>query len=230
MDEIALNVEPRDGQGKGPARRLRQRGKVPGVFYGPKSAAMPLAVDNKEFTSRVSNLEGSHLIRFSSSHADLQQRVALVREVQVHPVSGSVLHVDFYEVDLTQRLQVTVPLHFVGKAVGTTEGGILQPIVREMEVECLPTDIPQYIEVDVSALDIHDAIHYAEIQMPPNVTAVFDTNEAVVTVLPPTVEEVKVAEPVEGAVEGAVPVEGAAAAPKEGAVPKEAAAKETKGS
>jgi large subunit ribosomal protein L25 len=99
-----------------------------------------------------------------------------------------------------------------------------------MEVECLPTDIPQYIEVDVSALDIHDAIHYAEIQMPPNVTAVFDTNEAVVTVLPPTVEEVKVAEPVEGAVEGAVPVEGAAAAPKEGAAPKEAAAKETKGS
>ena len=234
MDEIALNVEPRDGQGKGPARRLRQSGKIPGVFYGPKSAAVPLAVDKKEFTSHVSNLEGSHLIRLQSPHADLQQKVALVREVQVHPVSGSVLHVDFYEVDLTQRLQVTVPLHFVGKAVGTTEGGILQPIVREIEVECLPSDIPQYIDVDVSALAIHDAIHYADVQMPPNVTAVYDTNEAVVTVLPPTVEEVKVAEPVEGVVEGAAPAEGAAApkegAAKEGAAKEAAPAKEGKGS
>lgn len=211
MDEIALNVEARAGQGKGPARRLRQSGKIPGVFYGPKSAAVPLAVDKKEFTSHVSNLEGSHLIRFQSPAADLQQKVALVRDVQVHPVSGKVLHVDFYEVDLTQRLQVTVPLHFVGKAIGITEGGIVQPVIREVEVECLPSDIPQYIEVDVSGLAIHDAIHIADIQMPPNVTAIFESNEAVVTVLPPTVEEVKVAEPIEGVVEGAVPAEGAEA-------------------
>jgi large subunit ribosomal protein L25 len=209
MEEIALNVEGRNGRGKGPARRLRQDGKIPGVFYGPKSAPTPLAVDGKEFTSHVSNLEGSHLIRFQSPTADLQHKVALVREVQVHPVSGDVLHVDFYEVDLTQRLQVTVPLHFVGKAIGITEGGIVQPVIREIEVECLPSDIPQYIEVDVSALAIHDAIHLADLQMPPNISAVFESNEAIVTVLPPTVEEVKVAEPVEGVVEGAAPVEGA---------------------
>jgi len=224
MDEIALNVEPRDGRGKGPARRLRDGGKIPGVFYGPKSAPTPLAVDGKEFTSHVTNLEGSHLIRFRSTTPDLQQKVALVREIQMHPVSGTVLHVDFYEVDLSQRLQVTVPLHFVGKAVGTTEGGILQPIVREIEVECLPTDIPQFIDVDVSALAIHDAIHLADVQMPPNVTAVIDSNEAVVTVLPPTVEEVKVAEPVEGAVEGVAPAEAVEAKEKE-----KEPTKETKG-
>jgi len=229
MDEIALNVEERSGRGKGPARRLRQSGKIPGVFYGPKRGTTPLAVDGKEFTSHVSNLEGSHLIRFRSPVADLQQKVALVREVQVHPVSGDVIHVDFYEVDLTQRLQVSVPLHFVGKAAGTTDGGILQPIIREIEVECLPSDIPQYIEVDVSALAIHDAIHVADLQMPPNVTAVFETNEAVVTVLPPTVEEVKAAEPVEGAVEGAA--EAAAAPAEAGEQPKKETkeTKETKG-
>ncbi len=222
MEEIALNVEERDGRGKGPARRLRQGGKIPGVFYGPKRGATPLAIDGKEFTSHVSNLEGSHLIRFRSPVADLQQKVALVREVQAHPVSGAIIHVDFYEVDLTQRLQVSVPLHFVGKAIGTTEGGILQPIIREIEVECLPTDIPQFIEIDVSGLAIHDAIHLADLEMPPNVTAVFESNEAVVSVLPPTVEEVKAAEPVEGAVEGVV------AAPAEaGEQPKEAT-KETK--
>jgi large subunit ribosomal protein L25 len=193
MEEITLSVEARNDRGKGAARRLRRSGKVPAVFYGPKSTATPIAVDRKDFAAHVANLEGSHLIRFQSPAADLQQRVALVREVQTHPVDGGILHVDFYEVDLTQRLQVTVPLHFVGKAKGVADGGILQPIVREMEVECLPSDIPQYIEVDVTALEIHDAVHLADVQMPPNVTAVFETNEAVVSVLPPTVEEVKVA-------------------------------------
>lgn len=201
MEEITLGVETRDGRGKGASRRLRRTGKVPGIFYGPKSTAMPIAVDRKDFASHVANLEGSHLIRFESSVADLQKRVALVREVQHHPVHGGILHVDFYEVDLTQRLQVTVPLHFVGKAKGVADGGILQPIVREMQVECLPSDIPQFIEVDVTALQIHDAVHLADVPMPPNVTAVVETNEAVVSVLPPTVEEVKAA--AEGAAEGA---------------------------
>jgi large subunit ribosomal protein L25 len=206
MEEIILSVDARSDRGKGAARRLRRSGKVPGVFYGPKSAATPISVDRKDFAAHVANLEGSHLIRFESSTADLQKRVALVREVQHHPLTGGLLHVDFYEVDLTQRLTVTVPLHFVGKAKGIADGGILQPILREMEVECLPTDIPQYIEVDVTALAIHDAVHLADVVMPANVTAVFETNEAVVSVLPPTVEEVKV----EAAAEGAV-AEGAAA-------------------
>jgi large subunit ribosomal protein L25 len=202
MEEITLGVETRADRGKGAARRLRRSGKVPGVFYGPKSSAMPIAIDRKAFASHVANLEGSHLIRFESAAADLQKRVALVREVQHHPVHGGILHVDFYEVDLTQRLKVTVPLHFVGRAKGVAEGGIMQPILREMEVECLPTDIPQFIEVDVTALDIHDAVHLADVPMPANVTAVVETNEAVVTVLPPTVEEVKT-EAAEGAAEGA---------------------------
>lgn len=216
MEEIALNVEPRKGRGKGPARRLRQAGKIPGVFYSPRRMAVELAIDNKEFVTHVANLEGSHLIRFRSAAAGLQEKVALLREVQTHPVSGAVLHVDFYEVDLAQRLTVTVPLHFIGRAVGVAEGGILQPVLREIEVECLPTDIPQYIEVDVSALAIHDAIHLANLQMPANVTAVFETNETVVTVLPPTVEEVKAAEPT---AEAAV-AEGAAA-PAEGEAKKD---------
>jgi len=224
MDEIALKVDARDGRGKGPARRLRRAGKIPGVFYGPKSAAVPLAFDGKEFAVHVATLEGSHLIRFESPRPELQQRVALMREVQTHPVSGAVLHVDFYEVDLKQRLRVTVPLHFVGRPVGVAEGGILQPVIREIEVECLPTDIPQFIDVDVSELAIHDAVHLADLQMPADVTPIFETNDAVVTVLPPTVEEVKVAEPAAeaAAVEGAPPVEGEA--PKE----KEKESKETK--
>jgi large subunit ribosomal protein L25 len=217
MEEIILSIEARGDRGKGAARRLRRDGKVPGVFYGPKSTPMPIAVDRKDFAAHVANLEGSHLIRFESAAQDLQKRVALVREVQHHPVDGGILHVDFYEVDLTQRLRVTVPLHFVGMAKGVAEGGILQPIIREMEVECLPTDIPQFIEVDVTPLDIHDAVHLADVPMPANVTAVVETNEAVVTVLPPSVEEVKVAEAEgEAGAAAATPAAGDAKEGKEG--------------
>jgi large subunit ribosomal protein L25 len=216
MEEITLSVEARDDRGKGAARRLRRTGKVPAVFYGPKSTPVPIAVDRKDFAAHVANLEGSHLIRFESRAAELRRRVALVREVQHHPVTGGILHVDFYEVDLTRRLRVTVPLHFVGKAKGLADGGILQPIVREMEVECLPGDIPQYIEVDVTVLAIHDAVHLADVPMPANVSAIVETNEAVVTVLPPTVEEVKVGAAAEGAAaEGTVPAAGEAKDTKE---------------
>jgi large subunit ribosomal protein L25 len=202
MEEIVLAIETREERGKGAARRLRRAGKVPGIFYGPQCTATAVAIDHKFFKGHIANLEGSHLIRFDSAAEALQKKVALVREVQHHPVDGAILHVDFYEVDLTRRLRVTVPLHFVGRAKGVAEGGILQPILREMEVECLPSDIPQFLEVDVAALDIHDAVHLADVQMPANVTGVFETNEAVVTVLPPTVEEVPVAA-AEAAVEGA---------------------------
>ena len=163
MQEIALTVEAREQYGKGPNRRLRRSGMIPGVFYGPNTGTVALQVNGRNFTQHVANLEGAHLIRFQSSVTDLEQRVALLREVQVHPVSGDVLHVDFYEVDLTKRLQVTVPLHFTGKARGVVEGGILQPVLREVLVECLPTDIPQFIEVEVSELAIHDAVHLADL-------------------------------------------------------------------
>ncbi len=208
MEEIALTVEPRTERGKGPARRARAAGAIPGIFYGPSTETIPFTVSGKEFATHVGSLEGSHLIRLESSAPELQRRVALLREVQTHPVTGTILHVDLYEVDLTQRLTATVPLRFVGRARGVAEGGILQPILREIEVECLPTDIPTFVEVDVTNLAIHDAVHLAEIQLPANVSAVFETNDAVVTVLPPTVEEVKVTEAVEGAaVEGAAPTE-----------------------
>jgi large subunit ribosomal protein L25 len=220
MEEIALNVEARAAGRKGPSRRMRRSGKIPGIFYGPKTDALAIQVDSKDFMVHVANLEGAHLIRFQSPVAELAQRVALLRETQRHPVSGDVLHVDFYEVDLTKRLKVTVPLHFTGRPAGVTDGGILSPVLREMEVECLPTDIPQFIEVDVSPLGIHDALHLSDVQMPANVEAVFEHDEAVVTVLPPTVEETKEAAPAE---EGAVPVEGAPAEGEAAAESKEPA-------
>jgi large subunit ribosomal protein L25 len=124
-----------------------------------------------------------------SGAATLAEKVALVKEMQFHPISGDVIHADFYEVDLTAKIQVHVPLRFVGKAVGIARGGILQPIVREIEVECLPLDIPESFNVDVSALDIGDSVHIGDLQIPTGVASLAEDNLALVTVVPPTVEE-----------------------------------------
>ena len=189
METLEIQADARNAAGKKQARRLRRSGKIPAVLYGPKTEAVSLELDRKDFSSRVALMEGSHLVRLKSSAPTLTEKVALVKDMQFHPITGEVIHADLYEVDLAARIQVEVPLRFVGKAAGVVRGGILQPIVREIEVECLPLDIPAFFNVDVSALDIGDSIHVDEIQMPADVTAVFESNFAVVTVVTPSVEE-----------------------------------------
>jgi large subunit ribosomal protein L25 len=139
-----------------------------------------------------------------------------LKEIQRAPVSRDILHADLYEVDLNRAIRVRIPLRFIGKAEGVALGGILQPLEREVEVECLPLEIPEFMEVDVTVLGIHDVVHVSSLKFAANVKPIFDTDYPVVTVLPPTVEAAPTpaAEAV-AAVEGAVPAEGAA--PAEGA-------------
>ena len=211
METLEIQVEARDKQRKRDAKRLLRDGKIPAILYGPKMAAVALALDKKEFSRRVAGLQGSHLVRLKSETASLAEKVALVKDMQFHPISGDVIHADFYEVDLSAKIQVHVPLHFVGKAVGIVNGGVLQPILREIEVECLPLDIPEFFNVDVTALDIGDSVHIEDLQMPDGVVSVAEADQALVTVVPPTVEEAPaVAAPaaeVAGAVAPAAPAE-----------------------
>lgn len=209
METLEIQVDAREAGSKQKARRLRRGGKIPGILYGPKTQPVALEIDRKDFSSRVADLEGSHLVRLKSNSSALADRVALVKEVQFHPITGDVVHTDLYEVDLTARIQVRAPLHFVGKAEGVVRGGILQPVVREIEVECLPLDIPEFFNVEVGGLDIGDSIHIEDLPMPAGVTAIYESNFALVTVVPPTVEEAPAAAP--AAPEAAV----AAAAPQE---------------
>jgi large subunit ribosomal protein L25 len=225
METVEITVQRRTAQGKGQVRRLRRQGLIPAVIYGPKRTTAAVSISASEFARRVGHLEGAHLLRVLSadgSDADLHERMVLLREAQREPLTGEVLHADLYEVDLTERLRVSVALHFVGKAAGVTEGGILQPILREVEVECLPTEIPEFLEVDVSHLAVHEAVHVGELKLPIGVTATGDPAQPVVSVLPPTVD----AAPSEGAAtEGATASEGAAASEPDG---KQPAAKEGK--
>jgi len=189
LETLEIQVDARDPGSKQRARRLRRSGKIPGVLYGPKTQTIALELNKKEFSSRVAGLEGSHLVRLKSNSATLVDKVALVKEMQFHPITGEVVHADLYEVDLTAKIRVQVPLHFVGKAVGVVRGGILQPIVREIEVECLPLDIPDFFNVEVSDLDIGDSAHIEDLTIPEGIKAIYESNLALVAVVPPTVEE-----------------------------------------
>ena len=191
METVDITIERRECFRKGGSRRLRASGRVPAILYGPKRTTVPISVSAAEFERKLAHLEGTHLVRLISDtiDGDLHDRVVLMREMQEHPVTGAILHVDFYEVDLTARITVSVPLRFIGRAAGVVAGGILQPVMREVAVECLPTEIPECLEIDVSPLGIHDALHVRDIRLPQGVTAETDGAQTVVTVVSPTVEE-----------------------------------------
>jgi large subunit ribosomal protein L25 len=213
METLNLDCEKRELGTKSKVRSLRLVGKVPAVVYGPKTAAIPIALSGASLKASVTGDASQRLLRLAAAESELNGRHVIIKDVQRAPLSGAFLHADLYEVDLTTKLQVTVPLRFHGRPKGVADGGILQPLVRTIDVECLPTDIPEAIDVDVTELGIHDAVHISALQFGPNVSPVFDSDYALVTVLPPTVEAAPVAAeaaPEEGV---AAPAEGAEAAP-----------------
>ncbi|MGB6553868.1 MAG: 50S ribosomal protein L25 [Candidatus Binataceae bacterium] len=238
METGEMNCEARPVRPKGVKHAIRHQGRVPAVLYGPTSKPTALSLASSELKARIAASAHTRIVRLKSASAELDGRHVIFKDLQRAPVSGEILHADLYEVDLNRAIRVQVALKFTGKAAGVAEGGILQPLVRTVEVECLPLEIPESIEVDVSALGIHDVIHVSTIKFPDNAKPHFDQDYAVVSVLPPTVAEVAV--PVAAAVEGAA-VEGAAAegaaaaapgaegAAKEGAAPAPAAAGGKKG-
>jgi large subunit ribosomal protein L25 len=212
METITLRIEPRGEAGDGNPRLLRRAGQIPAVYYGRGEATHRVQVSAREFVRKLGRVKGTHLIRCESGAAELNGKVVILKEVQVHPSTSEVLHVDFYAIDLGRRLRVQVSLQFEGKATGVVAGGVLQPIQREITVECLPDAIPESVKVDVSNLGIHEAIHIEDITLPQGVRAIYDSNVAVVTVLPPTVEVTPAAE---APAEAAVAVEAAPGTPQE---------------
>ena len=208
MEQINLNVRVRKTTGNSPARSLRREGRIPAVLYGPKTEPILLSIDLREFEqiAKKSTI-GSVLLNLQIQNGDTESRPAMVKELQIHPVTHRSLHVDFYEVDMQRKIKVMVPVVVRGKAKGVEEGGLLQIVRREIEVLCLPTEIPESFEVDVTHLDIGDAIHLEDIEAVGNVEIPAEANVTVVTVLAPKVEVEAVEELVEG--EEALEAEGA---------------------
>ncbi|MBI5505111.1 MAG: 50S ribosomal protein L25 [Deltaproteobacteria bacterium] len=186
MRSIELNVNRRETEES--PRGLRRGGVLPGVFYGAGTENVTVKVDALEFSRSGLSGRGAHLIKFRSSDAALDQRLALVHAMQLHPVEGTPLHVDFLRVDENKAVTARVTLAFVGKAKGIVDGGIVQPIRRDLEVRALPINLPEQIEVDVTALGIHDSIHVEDLPLPEGVEILHAENFTIVTVVSPTVE------------------------------------------
>ena len=206
---INIAAEPRSALGSRANKRLRDTGKVPGVVYGHKEAVVPVSLPKKELVNHLNH--GTHVFDLS---LDGKAEKVLVKEVQYDHLGIEVLHVDFARVSADERVEVTVPLVLKGEPAGEADGGVLQQIVSELEIECLVTDIPHEIVHNVSEMKLDDVLHIKELKLPPGVKALQDEDLVVAQVK--AIEEETAAPAEEGAAEpeviGRKPEEGEEAA------------------
>ena len=201
MEHYELNATVRKTTGNSPARELRRGGHIPAVIYGPQTESVLLSVNNKEFEQilKKGNI-GSIILNLVIQNGKKITKPAMIKELQSHPVSGEFLHIDFYEIDMQRKINVMIPIVTKGISKGVELGGLLQIIRREIEVLCMPGDIPEAFELDITDLDVGDSVHVEEIPLGDNVEISSDVNFTVLTIVSPKVEEVEEEE--EEALEG----------------------------
>jgi large subunit ribosomal protein L25 len=219
-----LSAEPRNDQGKGASRRLRHSGKVPAILYGAHVEPTRLSLEHHKLMALVADE------KFYSSIISIkvggQQQPAVVKDVQMHPARNAVLHVDLQRVLENEKIRLYVPIHFKGEAAAPgvkTQGGVVSHHMADLEVVCLPKDLPEYIELDLSGMNLNDSLYVSDIKVGPGVTVsalAHGANPPVVSIHAPRVAEpeptaeAEAAPAAEGAV-AAAPAEGAAGAKKE---------------
>lgn len=217
MADPTLAVELRSDTGKGFARRLRTQGRVPAVVYGHNRASISLTLEASELENLLkSSHAGLNTLIDLQGASEVKGKIVLVKELQRHPVAGTLVHADFFEIDRSEKIHVSVPIHLTGSAVGVSLGGILEHSMREIDLACLPTAIPDSIDIDVSALEVGDTLHVSDLTLPDDVETSADPGLAVAHVAVPKVEEVPEVVAEGEAVEGEV-AEGEAAKDDEAA-------------
>lgn len=189
MEICDLKASIRKKSKKGPARRLRQQGMLPAVFYGRGTDSILLSLNSSDLMKlRKQKAENVFIKLIIDDGGKKVEKLSMIKELQVEPLSRSFVHADFYEISMDHELTLDIPLHFVGKPVGVENGGELQHVKREIRVSCLPTKLPEFITVDISGLDIGDSLRVKDIAAIEGVT-VLDLEEASVA----TVTAIRVA-------------------------------------
>ena len=203
MEITDLTAQVRKEQKKGPARRLRQQGFVPAIFYGGGAENIQLSVKSIDLLKLHKEKKDHAFIKLIIDDGGKKvEKLSLIKELQVQPLTGKLYHADFYEVDMKKKLVFDVSLNFTGKAIGVENGGELQHIKREIKVLCLPSDLPDHIDVDITPIEIGHSIKVKDIQLPENLTHLDPPEAAVVSVAAVKVVKVEVAAeeaPAEGA-------------------------------
>src|SRR5262245_18315552 len=211
MADVTLTAERRSASGKGPAGRVRREGLVPAVVYGLGSDSVSVSVSSRELLHILSGATGMNTL--ITLEIDGKSELALARQLQRHPMKGTLLHVDFVRVRADQTIQAEVPVHFTGDAEGVARGGVLEQLVHTLTVEAKPSDFPPSIEHDISALEIGGQVYVRDLAVPPGVTVLQSEEDLVGQISAPRVaeeEEVAEGEAAEGA-----PAAEAGAAPAE---------------
>ncbi len=196
MSNVSLEARVRDDTGKQAAKRLRRDGWIPAILYGADTPNVALELRLKTLYDSLKHHAGEHLMVELDLEGHKKPVAALMREVQHHPVTGEIMHVDFHKVSLRRRISIEVPLAFVGVPAGVrNQGGILDHVLREVEIECLPTNLPERLEVDVSGLGVGQSIHVGDLVFEKG-RILTDASLIVATVLAPrvTVEAAPAAE------------------------------------
>ena len=181
--ETKLEAQRRDDHGKGVARKLRAAGRVPAVLYGHDQETVALTVDAREMFQVLHSAGGSNVLL--DLMVDGTPHLAMPREVQRDHIHNTLIHVDFLAVSRTETITVEVPIVEIGEAVGVKEGGVVEHHLRNLHVECLPQDVPELIEVDITPLAIGDMIHVRDVVVPAGVTVLTNPEDAVLSVITP---------------------------------------------
>ena len=192
MEQRQLEVVLRAGRGKEAARRVRREGKIPAVLYGRKTPTFHLAVKPEELKKILtSGAKENTLIGLKVTGPGSDQvgaPVVMLKDLQVHPLTQSYLHADFYAVAMDEKIEIDIPIRLVGKAEGVKLGGIQQLAMREIRIRCLPTEIPEFLDVDISPLKIGDSLHVRDLAPPEKFEFVTERNFTVASVVPPISE------------------------------------------
>jgi large subunit ribosomal protein L25 len=209
--DATLDAVKREGRRKNEANRLRASGKIPAVFYGPGKSgtakdAVAVSVDPKAVMKILHSDSGANTL--INLKLDGSETRVMLREYQLDPVTHHLIHADFYELAMDKAITVTVPVHVRGEAAGVKQqGGLLDFVTREIEVECLPTDIPEHIDVDVSELMLHQSIRVRDLTVDPKWKAISDADTMIVHIVLPKAEEEPAAATAEAAATAAAPAE-----------------------
>ena len=192
MERVELKAVLREEVGKGAVKRLRKEGFIPAVCYGKGKRPLILKFNRQDLFKVLHTAAGENVIinLELKENSKLKSRTVIIKEIQYHHVNDDILHVDFNQISLTKVLTVKVPVEVKGEPIGVKEGGVLEHLLWEVDIECLPTQIPEKIDVEVSELGIGDSVHVKELIIPEGIKVLSDPEDVLLSVKPPMAEEV----------------------------------------
>ena len=197
-ERVKLQVQARESRGSASSRRLREEGLIPGVLYGSGDKAHPFSIEERQLRKALTGDHGLHAILDVVLEGQQKAHHAVVKDYQLDPTRARLLHIDLHEVRLDQAIQTNVVIELAGEAAGQKEGGVLSQINREVRVEALPMEVPDHLELDVTAMVIGDSLRLSDLRVPEGVTLLDDPETVLATLSPPTKEPEPEPEEVEG--------------------------------